>query len=236
MVYIGVINMEITMYLNKYRNLRYNFFKWRFELELLQKFSLAFTFACLTGLLAQFYFYIPGIPVPITGQTFPVLLAGILLGRRWGGVSLGMYAGIGAMGVPWFAPKIGMPFFSSGGIGVLTGATGGYIIGFIFAALFIGYFTDKYIRSRSFFGMLPLMLFANFALIYIPGLIVLNLYLTNVSGPIEIVELLTYGLIPFIVGDIIKIVGAAGIAKGITPKIAYGREVDIEKSKSWHIP
>ncbi len=228
--------VEITMYINKYKNARYNFFKWRYELELLHKFSLAIAFACLTGLLAQFYFYIPGIPVPITGQTFPVLLAGILLGRRWGGISLGMYAGIGAMGVPWFAPKIGMSIFSSGGIGVLTGATGGYIIGFIFAALFLGYFTDKYIRSRSFLSMLPLMLFANFVLIYIPGLMVLNLYFTSISGPIGIVELLTLGLIPFVVGDIIKIVAAAGIAKGITPKTAYGREADIEKSKSWHIP
>jgi len=84
--------------------------------------------------------------------------------------------------------------------------------------------------------MLPLMLFANFVLIYIPGLMVLNLYLTSISGSIGIVELLTLGLIPFVVGDIIKIVAAAGIAKGITPKIAYGREVDIEKSKSWHLP
>jgi biotin transport system substrate-specific component len=228
--------MEITIDIGKYKDIRYNFFKWRYELDVVYKISLAFCFACLTGLLAQFYFYIPGIPVPITGQTFPVLLAGVLLGRRWGGISLGMYAGIGAMGVPWFVPKLGMSIFSSGGIGVLTGATGGYIIGFIFAALFLGYFTDKYIRSRNFLSMLSLMLFANFVLIYVPGLMVLNLYYTSISGPIGIVALLSYGLIPFVVGDIIKVVAAAGIAKGITPKIAYGKEVDIKKAKSWHIP
>lgn len=228
--------MEITIDIGKYKDIRYNFFKWRYELDVVYKISLAFCFACLTGLLAQFYFYIPGIPVPITGQTFPVLLAGVLLGRKWGGISLGMYAGIGAMGVPWFVPKVGMSIFSSGGIGVLTGATGGYIIGFIIAALFLGYFTDKYIRSRSFLSMVLLMLFANFVLIFVPGLMVLYLYYTSISGPIGIVELLSYGLMPFVFGDIIKVVAAAGIANGITPKIAYGKEVDIKKAKSWHIP
>ncbi|UCD12956.1 MAG: biotin transporter BioY [Thermoplasmatales archaeon] len=228
--------MDITMYVDKYKSVRYNFFKWRYELEIIHKVWLAFTFACLTGLLSQVRFYLPGNPaVPITGQTFAVLLAGVVLGR-WGVVSLGMYTGIGAAGVPWFAPKIGMPIFSSGGIGALTGATGGYIVGFMIAALFLGYITDKYIRSRSFFSMLPLMFFANFVLIYIPGLIVLYLWWMSFIGPIRIVELLTVGMIPFIAGDILKIVSVSAIAKGITPKRAYGREADIEKSKSWHIP
>lgn len=219
--------MEINMYIDKYKNLRYNFFKWRYELELVHKISLAFAFSCLIGLLSQVRFYLPNNPaVPITGQTFAVLLAGVVLGR-WGVVSLGMYIGIGATGVPWFAPKLGMPIFSSGGIGVLTGATGGYLIGFLLAALFLGYFTDRYIRSRSFFSMLSLMFFANFILIWIPGLIVLYLWWTSFIGPIGFVELLTVGMLPFIAGDIVKIVAASTIAKGITPKRAYGGEVDI---------
>ena len=84
--------------------------------------------------------------------------------------------------------------------------------------------------------MASLMLFANFALIYIPGLIVLYLWWTSFIGPIGIVELLTKGMILFMAGDILKIVAASAIAKGITPKRAYGGEVDIEKSKSWHMP
>ncbi len=221
--------MEINLYIDKYKNLRYDFFKWRYELELLHKVMLALSFACLIGVLAQVRLYIPGTLVPITGQTFAVLLAGVVLGR-WGIISLGMYIGIGAAGVPWFAPQMGMPMFSSGGIGVLTGATGGYLIGFMIAALFLGYFTDKYIKSRNFFSMLSLMLFANFALIYIPGLLILYLWWTSFIGPIGIVELLTAGMIPFIAGDIIKIVAAATVAKGITPKRAYGREIDAKKS------
>lgn len=228
--------MEITMYLDKYKLIRYNFFKWRYETNLIYKVSLAFGFACLTGLLSQVRFYLPSNPaVPITGQTFAVLLAGVVLGR-WGVVSLGMYTGIGAAGVPWFAPKVGMPIFSSGGIGVLTGATGGYIIGFMIAALFLGYFTEKYIRTRSFFSMLPLMFFANLVLIYIPGLIVLYLWWMSFIGPIGIVELLTIGMIPFLAGDILKIVAASAVTKGITPKKAYNGEVDVEKLKNWHIP
>jgi len=219
--------MGIKMYIDKYKNLRHNFFKWKYELELVHKTCLAFVFSCLIGLLSQVRFYLPNNPaLPITGQTFAVLLAGIILGR-WGIASLGIYIGVGVAGVPWFAPKIGMPIFSSGGIGVLTGATGGYLIGFLLAALFLGYFTDKYIRSRSFFNMLSLMFFANFVLIWIPGLIVLYLWWTSFIGPIGFVELLTVGMIPFIAGDIVKIVAASTIAKGITPKRAYGREVDI---------
>lgn len=221
--------MEITMYLDKYKNIRYNFFKWRYELELLHKISLAFLFACLTGLFAQFRFYLPGNPlVPITGQTFAVLLAGILLGT-WGGISLCMYVGIGAMGVPWFANF-------QGGIGAITGSTGGYIIGFVIAAFFLGYVTDRYIRSRSFFSMLPLMLFATFILIYVPGLVYLYYYLSALGASVGLLELLSLGMIPFIAGDIIKMIAAAAVAKGITPKRAYGGEVDIEKHKNWHVP
>ena len=220
--------MEINIYMNKYRNLRYEFFKWRYELNLIYQISLALSFACITGLMAQVKFFMPGSPVPITGQTFAILLAGILLGK-WGGISQIMYVGIGVAGVPWFADM-------QSGIGALTGATGGYLIGFILAAFFLGYLTDKYIRSRRLLSMLPLMLFANFTLIYIPGLIVLYLWWTTAIGSIGIIELLAVGMIPFIIGDVIKVVAAAGIAKGILPKISYGQEVDIEKAKNWYIP
>jgi len=219
--------MEINLTLDKYKLIRYNFFKWRFETTLVHKISLALIFSCLIGLLSQFRFYLPGnIAVPITGQTFAVLLAGVVLGK-WGVASIGMYLGIGAAGLPWFTPKIGMPIFSNGGLGAITGSTGGYLIGFMIAAVFLGYFTDRYIKSRSFFGMLPLMLFANFILIYVPGLAVLYLWWSTFIGTIGFVELLTIGAIPFLAGDIIKVFAATSIATGITPKTSYGKEVDV---------
>lgn len=208
--------MEINIYMNKYKNMRYNFFKWRYELELVHKILLSLVFACLTGLLAQIKFFTPFTPVPITGQVFAVVLAGVLLGKM-GGISQIMYVGLGVMGIPWFAS------FNSG-ILYLTGPTGGYIIGFILAAFFIGYMVDRYMQSRKFTGMFALMLFSTFILIYIPGLIQFYLW---TGASIGVWELLTLCVFPFIAVDIVKTVIAAGIATSITPKRAYGGEIGV---------
>ncbi len=209
---------------------KYEVFRWRYELSVAKKLALAIGFAGLTGLLAQMRIMLPWSPVPVTGQTFAVLLAGVLLGKQWGGMSLAIYAGLGAAGLPWFSSW-------SGGMGHLAGPTGGYIIGFILAALFLGYFTDTYIRSRSFLSMLALMLFANFVLIYVPGLFQLGLWLRLVQGePVAFTTLLGMGAIPFIAGDITKAVMAAAMARGMTPKQAYNGEVDKGKWASWRIP
>ena len=80
------------------------------------------------------------------------------------------------------------------------------------------------------------MFFANFVLIYIPGLTVFYLWWTSFIGPIGIVELLTIGMVPFLAGDILKIVAAFAVTKGITTKKSYGSEVDIAKAKNWHLP
>ncbi len=209
---------------------KYEVFRWRCELSVPYKFALAMGFAGLTGLLAQVRIMLPWSPVPMTGQTFAVLLAGVLLGRWWGGISLAIYAGLGAAGLPWFSNW-------SGGAGYLAGPTGGYIVGFILAALFLGYFTDTYIRSRSFLSMLALMLFANFVLIYGPGLFQLGLWLKLVNGePVAFTTLLSMGAVPFILGDVTKAIVAAAIARGITPKLAYNGEVDKGKWASWRIP
>ena len=215
--------MEIAARINR---TKYEVFRWRYGLSIPKKIALVFGMAALTGLLAQARIVLPWSPVPITGQTFAALLAGVLLGKWWGGASLAVYAGLGVAGVPWFTG------WASG-----LGATGGYIIGFILAALFLGYFTDKYIRSRSFLSMLVLMLFANFILIYVPGLLWLGLWLNLVRGePVTFAALLGMGALPFIVGDITKAVVAAAIARGVTPKSAYNGEADKGKWATWRIP
>ena len=178
---------------------KYDFFRWRYELTIPRKLLLAFGIACLVGLLAQVRVYTPWTPVPITGQTFAALMAGVVMGRRWGGVSLAIYALLGIAGVPWFAPQAGMPLFSAGGISHLAGPTGGYIVGMILAALFLGYFTDKYVKARRFFSML-------------------------VSGtPTAVSAVIAMGAAPFIVGDILKSVLAAVTARAITPGEDYSR-------------
>jgi len=199
---------------------KYDVFRWRYELSIPKKLFLAIGLACLTGLIAQIRIVLPWSLVPVTGQTFAVLLAGVLLGRRWGGISLALYAGLGVAGVPWFAGW-------GSGLSYLVGPTGGYIIGFILAALFLGHFTDTYVKSRRFLSMLALMLFANFILIYTPGLLQLGLWLNLVEGePVTFAALFSMGALPFIVGDIAKAVIAAAIARGITPKLSYNGEVN----------
>jgi biotin transport system substrate-specific component len=213
--------MEISIVDNYYKK-RFTFFKWNRELSLTNKVILAFFMACITGILAQIVIPLPWTPVPVTGQTFAVLMAGVVLGRYWGGMSQVMYVAIGLAGVPWFS---GM----TGGYGIIFGATAGYLIGFILAALFLGRFTDKYIKARSFTPMLGLMLLANFAIIYIPGLIGLGAFLYFVKGSMpSIWTLLVMGLLPFVIGDLVKVAGAAGLTKAITPKEPFTHEVDAE--------
>lgn len=202
--------MNIT--LNNYYKKRYDLFKWRTHQTMANKTVMAFFMACITGVMAQLVIPLPWTPVPITAQTFAVLISGIMLGKYWGGLSQLFYVALGIIGVPWFA---GM----TGGYETILGATGGYLIGFILAALFLGHFADKYIKSRNFVPMLGLMTFASFILIYVPGLLVLAAWMyTNTGTTPEIWNLLAMGLLPFVVGDLIKIVGASAFTKVIVPK------------------
>lgn len=206
-------NTEIKNIIIRYESIKYNFFKWRFESTFANKVALAFGFACLTGLLAQIRFYLPYTPVPVTGQVFAVLLSGVILGKWYGGLSQGLYTGIGAAGLPWFNGL-------KGGMDVLSGVTGGYIIGFIAAALVIGWFTDRYIRCRSFIGLFSIMLLG-IALIYLFGVVQLSLVLgVNTQRAIEL------GALPFIGVDVYKALIAAAIAAAVTPRTAYGNEID----------
>ena len=204
--------MEINI--DNYFEKREIIFKWRSNTSLAHKVILAFLVACFTGIMAQVVIPLPWTPVPITLQTFAVLMAGIFLGRYWGGISMMMYLVVGLLGIPWFAG-------ASGGIEAIISASGGYLLGFIFAALFLGYFVDRYVQSRKFLSMLGLMFFANFVLLYVPGLIQLNIWTHSATGITPgIWELLLMGVLPFVAGDILKIGGAAALTKLVTPKKA----------------
>jgi len=208
--------MEADIYLYKYKKLRYNLFKRKHELNVLYKLILTFCFACLTGVLAQARFYLPFTPVPVTGQVFAVLFAGVILGKYYGGISQLMYLSIGIIGVPWFQ---GM----NSGLSYMMGPTGGYLIGFVLASFFIGYIVDKYVRARSFTGIFGLLFFSTFVLIYLPGLIWFYVW-TGFS--IGFIELIIMCVLPFITADILKTLITVGIAGAITPKTSYGTEVD----------
>jgi len=208
-------NSELKNMFVKYESAKNNFFKWRFESTFLNKFALALGFACLTGLFAQIRFYLPYTPEPVTGQVFAVLLSGVILGKWYGGMSQGLYAGIGAAGLPWFNGL-------KGGMDVLSGVTGGYIVGFIAAALVIGWFTDRYVRSRSFTGLMILMALG-IGVIHLFGVIQLAAVLhVSVQTAIE------KGSLPFIAVDVYKAIIAAAIAAAVAPGTGYGDEIDSE--------
>jgi biotin transport system substrate-specific component len=197
---------------DSYFRLRYSVFKQRTELSFVYKLVLAFGIAIITGFMAQIKIFLPWSPIPITCQTFAVLLSGVLLGGGWGAISQVIYIALGAAGIPWFGT-------ATVGVTSLAGPTGGYIIGFVLAAWFIGHFSDKYAKTRNFGPMLGLMLFANFVLIYIPGLLQLELWMHFVKGSTPTLwELLTLGAMPFVAGDIAKILAATALVKAITPK------------------
>jgi len=206
----------VTTVIDRYKDVRYNLFKWRCEASLIHKIILALVMASITGIAAQIRIPLPWTPVPISAQTFAVLLSGVLLGGWYGGLSQVFYIGAGIAGVPWF---------SGGGSGIayISGPTGGYIVGFILAALFMGYFIDRFARARGFFAIFVLMLFANFVLIHLPGL----LQLSVVTGIRNIYKLLSMGTLPFIMGDVAKVLAAAALAKAITPEQAHNGEVDV---------
>ncbi len=204
--------MEMTALVQKYDRLRTDAFAWRDSLAFTKRLALALGFATLTGLMAQIRFPLPFTPVPVTGQTLAVLLAGVFMGRHWGGISMALYAIIGAAGVPWFAGF-------SGGTAILAGPTGGYIFGFILTALFLGHVTDRYIQSRNFWPMALLMSFATLFLIFLPGLLQLAVWAKYVQGDaVSFSAIMMMGFVPFVPGAIVKIALAAGITKTVTPK------------------
>ncbi len=201
--------------IERYKAWWLSIYKWRVNSGVLTNIGLALGMAVLTGLLAQVKIAIPFSPVPITGQTFAVLVAGVMLGRYYGGASQLIYVVLGTAGVPWFNG-------GTGGVASLAGPTGGYLIGFIVAAFVVGYITDTYVKARNFFPMLAVMLIANFGIIYIFGLLQLSIYLNAIVGkPTGLLDVLKMGAIPFIIGDVIKAILAALMAKSVLPKEPY---------------
>jgi biotin transport system substrate-specific component len=204
--------MQIATLTQNFHQIKTRFFTWQEQLTLSQKLSLAFGFAMITGVLAQVRIPLFFTPVPITGQTFAVLLAGVLLGSRFGSVSQLLYVGLGVLGTPWFTG-------SKGGFASLAGPTGGYLLGFIVAAYFIGFVTERWPSARNLLPLIALMFAANFLLIYGLGLAQLKIWFTFFfHSPKSWSAVFSMGCLPFIAGDIVKIVAAALIAKALLRK------------------
>ncbi|MDO5832769.1 MAG: biotin transporter BioY [Methanobrevibacter sp.] len=198
--------------IDNYYSTRKNVFERIQDASTATKLLMSFMMACFTGLMAQVIIPLPWTPVPITAQTFAVLCSGLLLGKKYGCLSQILYIVLGIAFIPWFG---GM----TGGLETVLGSTCGFFIGFIIASYFIGAITEKYAKARNFTRMAVVIGIANFALIYIPGLAGLALWYSLTQGAsIGLVDLLMMGLVPFIAGDIVKILGAASVSKVFLPK------------------
>jgi len=191
--------MNVDVSVNKYRFLRHRFYEWQNELDFARKVMLALGFACLTGLLAQMKLFIPGNPIPLTGQVFAVLLAGVVLGSRFGALSQGLYVGLGLAGVPWLAGITGM-------------FTLGYLVGFVIAAAVIGWAVERYAETRNFRNLLALMM-VGVGIIYALGALWFG-YMTGYG----VGTVLAMAVVPFVIGDVVKAIAAASVSRMITTR------------------
>jgi len=181
-------------------------------------------FAAFVALSAQIVVRLPFTPVPITGQTFAVLVTGGALGAWRGASALLVYMLVGTAGLSVFAPSLDMTGktvhfivpWSGTGEAVWDLSSGGYILGFILAAWAVGYFAQRGWDRGSW--LIAGMLVGN-ALLYVPGLLWLAYLISTewihpaaqvplgelIAGDGTWEKTLVGGLYPFIVGDMIKL-------------------------------
>lgn len=151
-------------------------------------------FAAIIGIMAQITIPLP--LVPITGQTLAIGLAATILGKRYGVLSVIVYILLGIAGIPVFSGL-------SAGIGVVFGPTGGYIIGFIPAAFFIGWLLERFgftVKNAVIANIVGMIITLTFGAIWLK-------FVADLSWTAA----LTGGVTPFILVGIIKAVLAATI-------------------------
>ncbi len=162
--------------------------------SLVRNIALVIGAAVLTGLAAQVTILLPFTPVPISLQTFTVLLSGAALGPIRGGLGMVLYLVAGLAGMPWFSEqRSGFDFPSFG-----------YIVGFILAAALVGWLARRGL-DRSVPGTVGIMVLGNLV-IYALGVP----YLAS-SIDVDLVTALELGAVPFLIGDGLKIALAAGL-------------------------
>jgi biotin transport system substrate-specific component len=169
-------------------------------IEKLRWMVLASLMAALTAVGA--YIHVPIGPVPIVLSTLFVLLSGLLLGSRWGFMSICLYLFVGAIGLPVFSG-------GRGGIAHFLGPTGGYLFGYLLAAWVAGFVSE---RSRGLLLLEILGVTMGSLIIYALGVPWLKMAAQMPWGKAFIV-----GMVPFLIGDAIKASVAVILARSVRP-------------------
>ena len=167
--------------------------------------TLVALFALLTGIAAQFKILLGFTPVPVTGQTLAVLLAGASLGASRGAASQGLY---------WLLGLVGMPVYAdgTGGWSTGTGPTMGYLVGFIVAAGVVGRLAEHR-HDRALLSSLAAMTLGSLV-IYTFGAswLAIDLGIPLATGDRNAI---TLGVTPFLLGDIMKMIVASAATSGV---------------------
>ena len=149
--------------------------------------------ALFVAVFAQIRIPLPFTPVPLTGQTFAVLLAGAALGAKRGAASLALYTLLGALGLPFFAG-------GASGLAYMSGPTLGYLVGFVAAAFAMGLLAERGLERSVRTSLVP----------FLAGTLVIYLFGAGWLAVLFGVEqALALGVLPFLVGDAIKLLFAA---------------------------
>lgn len=155
--------------------------------------------ALFVAALAQVKIPLPFTPVPLTGQTFAVLLAGAVLGSNRAAASMALYIALGVSGLPVFAG-------GASGMAYLSGPTLGYLIGFVLAAYVIGLLAERGLERSVRTSLIPFL--AGTLIIYICGVTWLTILLGSLGKAVAA------GLLPFLIGDTLKLIAASLVLPG----------------------
>lgn len=163
---------------------------------------LASLMAALTAVGA--YIHIPVGPVPIVLSSLFVLLSGLLLGSRWGLISMGLYLLVGAIGIPVFSG-------GRGGVAHFLGPTGGYLFGYVLSAWVTGLISERSHKSPTL--QIIAIIFGSLA-IYVTGVP----WLKRVAD-MSWEKSLMVGVVPFLIGDAVKGAAALVLARSVRPML-----------------
>lgn len=184
------------------------------EIGSTRRIAYAAVIGALTAAGAYLSIPLPFSPVPITGQTFFILLAGLLLGSRLGAFSAGVYLLLGVAGLPVFAG-------GGSGIGSFFGPSGGFLIGFPVAAAVTGLFSDAASQREH---AIPLR---------VAGVVVGSLVIYGIGVPwlsfvaeMGLTGAVSAGMLPFLPGDAVKAAAAVSVVE--TVRRSLGIQVPID--------